>query len=62
MQHALPRPGDVIADKYQVESLLGRGGMGAVFVVTHRLTQKRLALKVLLPQFLNAGHRGALPA
>jgi serine/threonine-protein kinase len=49
----MPQSGAVIADKYVVESLIGRGGMGAVYVVVHRVTQKRLALKVLLPQYLD---------
>jgi serine/threonine protein kinase len=53
MSNPLPSSGAVVADKYVVESLIGRGGMGAVYVVSHRVTQKRLALKVLLPQFLD---------
>ena len=32
---------------YQVESLLGAGGMGEVFVATHALIGKRVAIKVL---------------
>ena len=50
--HRLPEPGEIIADKYVVEQLLGRGGMGAVYVVNHRVTGKRLALKCLLPEYL----------
>src|SRR5687768_4036541 len=42
-------PGDVIAEKYQVKALLGRGGMGAVYLVRHALTGRRFALKVLTP-------------
>ena len=42
---ALPKPGDVIAEKYVVESVLGEGGMGAVFAATHKITGKRVALK-----------------
>jgi serine/threonine protein kinase len=48
----LPQPGDVVAGKYIVERFLGRGGMGAVYVVNHRLTGKKLALKCLLPEHL----------
>jgi serine/threonine-protein kinase len=51
MQHGLPQPNDVIADKYTVLQALGRGGMGAVYIVAHRLTGKRLALKCLLPEY-----------
>ncbi|MET0341640.1 MAG: protein kinase [Polyangiales bacterium] len=43
-------PGLVIADKYAVERELGRGGMGAVYVVRHLITGKRMAMKCLLPQ------------
>ena len=50
MSQRVPESGDVIAGKYAVERQLGRGGMGAVYVVTHRLTGKRLALKCLLPE------------
>jgi serine/threonine-protein kinase len=50
MQQDNHRTGDVIASKYVVEHLLGRGGMGAVYVVHHQLTGKKLALKVLLPE------------
>ena len=51
-QLELPQPGDVVAGKYNVERFLGRGGMGAVYEVSHRLTGKRLALKCLLPEHL----------
>lgn len=44
----LPKPGDVVANKYRIDRLLGRGGMGAVFAVTHTVTHKRLAIKWLL--------------
>ncbi len=45
----LPKAGDLIASKYQVEGVLGTGGMGAVFEVSHRVTGKRFAVKWLLP-------------
>ncbi len=47
-QEPLPSPGDVIAGKYAVERLLGRGGMGAVFAAQHLILQQRVALKLLL--------------
>ncbi len=52
MSTKLPELGDVVADKYVIESLLGRGGMGVVYVVTHRTTGKHLALKCLLPEYV----------
>src|SRR5882672_522856 len=40
--------GSVIADTYVIEALLGRGGMGAVFLASHRrLAGKRVAIKIL---------------
>ena len=40
--------GSVIADTYTIEALLGRGGMGAVFLASHkRLAGKRVAIKIL---------------
>ena len=53
MQPELLSPGFVIAGKYVIERTLGRGGMGAVYVVSHVNTGKRLALKVLLPEFVH---------
>jgi serine/threonine protein kinase len=50
MVRALPQPGEIIADKYLVTGQIGRGGMGAVYVVEHRVTGKRLAVKCLLPE------------
>ena len=52
MLRGLPQPGAIVAQKYVISRLLGRGGMGAVYVVEHRLTGKRLALKCLLPEHL----------
>jgi serine/threonine protein kinase len=46
-------PGMVIAGKYVIERTLGRGGMGAVYVVSHANTGKRMALKVLLPELVH---------
>ena len=41
-------PGVVIADTYLVESLLGQGGMGAVWLASHqRLAGRKVAIKVL---------------
>ncbi len=36
---------------YRIEALLGRGGMGAVFLATHLRLGRKAALKVLLPGY-----------
>ena len=46
----MPDIGDVVADKYRIESMIGEGGMGAVFAASHALTGKRVALKWLRPE------------
>ena len=46
-----PRPaGTVVAGRYQIESVLGQGGMGDVYLVRHTVMRKRLALKLLRPE------------
>jgi len=42
--------GDLIAGKYRLESQIGTGGMGVVFVATHLHLDQQVALKFLLPE------------
>ena len=35
---------------YTIESLLGRGGMGSVYLATHERLQRKVALKVIAPE------------
>lgn len=42
-----PLIGTVVDGRYRIEGLLGEGGMGVVYDVTHQALNKRLALKVL---------------
>ena len=41
----------VLAGRYEIESVLGHGGMARVFLGTDRVLGRRVAVKVLLPQF-----------
>jgi eukaryotic-like serine/threonine-protein kinase len=45
-------PGDIIADKYLIDSVLGVGGMGVVFRARHLQLNGQVALKFLSAQFL----------
>jgi serine/threonine-protein kinase len=46
-------PGTLLAGKYRVDRVLGQGGMGVVVAATHMYLGQRVALKFLLPQFLD---------
>lgn len=46
------RIGTVIAGRYRIESMLGQGGMGVVLGGRHELTGRPIAIKLLLPSFV----------
>ncbi len=47
-QSSEPRIGSVLAGKYRIERLIGRGGMGSVYEAENTALGKRVALKFLL--------------
>lgn len=52
MNQAPVKPGDVLAGKYEVERVLGVGGMGVVVAARHLQLRERVALKFLLPDIV----------
>lgn len=49
VQSELPKPGDVVGVRYRIESMLGEGGMGAVFAAVNQATGRAVAIKWMLP-------------
>lgn len=45
----MPRPGDIIAERYRIESVLGEGGFAAVFRAHDQRVGQAVAIKVLDP-------------
>ena len=45
--------GSVLDGQYQIESLLGKGGMGAVYLARHILLGDRVAIKIMPPEVRN---------
>jgi len=50
-----PLVGAVVAGRYRVIKLLGEGGMGAVYLAEHFAIEKKVALKVLHPEYATKG-------
>ena len=47
--NGLPRVGDVVAGKYEVERIIGEGGMGVVVAARHKQLGELVAVKLLHP-------------
>ena len=60
--------GSTISGRYQIDKLLGEGGMGAVYLAQHTLMHKRVAIKVLhaemtrMPEVVTRFEREAMAA
>jgi serine/threonine-protein kinase len=44
-----PAPGQVLFDRFELHSQIGRGGMGSVWLVRHLLFDELYALKLIIP-------------
>ena len=53
------RIGELIAGKYQIESLLGCGGICAVYAAHHAILRRDVALKIIHPRFSRDAELGA---
>ncbi|MBN2192427.1 MAG: serine/threonine protein kinase [Polyangiaceae bacterium] len=49
-----PRPGRIVAGKYQLEQLIGEGAMGTVWRATHLNLNQRVAVKLILPELADS--------
>lgn len=47
-----PLAGRTLDNKYLIEKLLGKGGMGSVYQAIHTGTKRTVAVKVIAPQFM----------
>jgi eukaryotic-like serine/threonine-protein kinase len=46
--------GTVIAGKYRIDAVIGRGGMGAVYRATHVMLNKTIAVKTIKPDLIES--------
>ena len=46
--------GTVIAGKYRIDGVIGRGGMGAVYRATHVMLNKTVAVKTIKPDLIES--------
>lgn len=46
-------PGSILAEKYLIEKVLGRGGMAIVFKAKHLMMDRSVAIKMMLPELMS---------
>jgi serine/threonine protein kinase len=46
-------PGQVLMDRYEIQEKIGSGGMGVVFKAFDRVKEQTIAIKFMLPQYVN---------
>jgi len=49
------QPGSVLAERYEIEKMLGQGGMGAVYKARDRELDRPVAIKVIRPELAEQG-------
>ncbi len=49
-----PSVGSVMAGKYRIDGVIGRGGMGAVYRATHVMLNKTVAVKTIKPDLIGS--------
>jgi eukaryotic-like serine/threonine-protein kinase len=49
-----PSVGSLMAGKYRIDGVIGRGGMGAVYRATHVMLNKTVALKTIKPDLIDS--------
>ena len=55
MPPATLAPGAILCGRYELESILGEGGMGRIYQAKHTRTGRRYALKMMLPDGVLSG-------
>jgi serine/threonine protein kinase len=48
-----PNIGTVLADRYKILEVVGKGGMGVVYKANHELMDRMVAVKMLMPELLS---------
>jgi serine/threonine-protein kinase len=59
MDSAAIKPGQILAGKYQVERVLGRGGMGVVLAARHMFMARPVAIKLMTAVGMASGEQEA---